>query len=346
MQPEALAATHGSMHQLDAGITGLCVLKDVAAAGLGDGRVVFLGRTGRTQAQAHDGAVLCVAPAPDGKGLLTAGDDGRLMTSAPDAPPRLIHDAKGKWPEAVAAAPASGLIALAVGKSARVITPDGKAHSFDHDKAVLALAFDAKGRRLACAHADGVTIWWALAPAMKPVRLEWAGAHVSVAFHPDGDFVVTGMAEGALHGWRLSDGAHFRMAGYPSKPRQLSFGRKGRYLATSGAGPVLIWPFADRRNGPMGANATPLSAREGPCLAVACAPGEDIVLAGWADGGVHMFRLSDGADVWIGGPAAAGPLTQDPFAMTSRVTAVGWSADARQLAWGAEDGVLGLVRLA
>jgi WD40 repeat protein len=308
--------------------------------------VVFHGRTGRTEAQAHEGAVLCTAPAPDGAALLTAGDDGRVMASAPDAAPRLLHDAKGKWPEALAAAPATGLVAVALGKTARVIHRDGAVASFEHDRAVLALAFDAKGRRLACAHADGVTIWWALAPQMKPTVLEWKGAHLAVAFHPDGDFLVTGMAEGALHGWRLSDGAHFRMAGYPSKPRQLSFGRKGRYLATSGAGPVLIWPFTDKRNGPMGAQATPLQARDGPCLAVACAPGEDLVLAGWADGGVHLFRLSDGADVWVGGPASAGPLPGDPFAMTTRITCLGWSADAARFAWGAEDGTLGMVRLA
>jgi WD40 repeat protein len=345
VSPEPLVASHGVTALLDAGVTGLCVLGDVAAAGLGDGRVVFLGRTGRTEVQAHDGAVLCAAMAPDGKALLTAGDDGRVMASAPGAAPRLIHDARGKWPEAIATAPTTGLVAVALGKTALVIDPSGNVATFAHDRAVLGLSFDAKGRRLACAHADGVTIWWALAPQMKPTELEWKGAHVAVAFHPDGDFLVTGMAEGALHGWRLSDGAHFRMAGYPSKPRQLSFGRKGRYLATSGAGPVLIWPFADKRNGPMGAQATPLQARDGPCLAVACAPGEDLVLAGWADGGVHLFRLSDGADVWIGGPAVTGPMTGDPFAARTRVACVAWSADTARLAWGAEDGTLGFVRL-
>lgn len=345
MSPEPLVASRGVTASLDAGVTGLAVLNDVAAAGLGDGRVVFQTLDGLTETLAHDGAVLCATVAPDGKALITAGDDSRIMASAPDGAQRLIHDAKGKWPEAIAAAPATSLVAAALGKTAIVIDPKGGLTSLSHDRAVLGLAFDGKGRRLACAHADGVTIWWALAPQMRPTVLEWKGAHVSVAFHPDGDFVVTGMAEGALHGWRLSDGTHFRMAGYPSKPRQLSFGRKGRYLATSGAGPVLIWPFADKRNGPMGANATPLQARDGPCLAVACAPSEDLVLAGWADGGVHLFRLSDGADVWIGGPAATAPKAGDPFASRTRVTSVGWSADARILAWGAEDGTLGLVRL-
>ena len=43
------------------------------------------------------------------------------------------------------------------------------------------------------------------------------------------------MQENALHGWRLSDGQHMRMSGYPSKTHILSFTRNGKWLATSGA---------------------------------------------------------------------------------------------------------------
>ena len=56
-------------------------------------------------------------------------------------------------------------------------------------------------------------------------RACWNGraATPAIAIHPDGDAVVTAMQENALHGWRLSDGQHMRMSGYPAKTQSLSF---------------------------------------------------------------------------------------------------------------------------
>ncbi len=42
------------------------------------------------------------------------------------------------------------------------------------------------------------------------------GLHLGVVFSPDNRFVITSMQEAAMHGWRLSDGGHMRMTGYPS----------------------------------------------------------------------------------------------------------------------------------
>ena len=41
------------------------------------------------------------------------------------------------------------------------------------------------------------------------------------------------MQENALHGWRLADGQHMRMTGYPGKTQSLGFTRNGKWLATS-----------------------------------------------------------------------------------------------------------------
>ncbi|TIP71239.1 MAG: WD40 repeat domain-containing protein, partial [Mesorhizobium sp.] len=57
----------------------------------------------------------------------------------------------------------------------------------------------------------------------KPVELEWAGAHTGITFSPDGAFLVTTMQENALHGWKLADGKHMRMSGYPGKVKSLSW---------------------------------------------------------------------------------------------------------------------------
>ena len=55
-----------------------------AVFALGDGTVRW--EDGAT-AEAHDGAVLCAAAHPSGEGLITGGDDGRLMWSPPAQPP-------------------------------------------------------------------------------------------------------------------------------------------------------------------------------------------------------------------------------------------------------------------
>ena len=84
----------------------------------------------------------------------------------------------------------------------------------------------------------------------NPRKLEWKGSHTALAIHPDGDAVVTAMQENALHGWRLSDDQHMRMSGYPAKTQSLSFTRNGKWLASSGADAMVLWPFFG--GGPMG----------------------------------------------------------------------------------------------
>ena len=51
------------------------------------------------------------------------------------------------------------------------------------------------------------------------------------------------MQENALHGWKLADGKHMRMTGYPAKVKSLSWSAKGKWLASSGAPAAIVWPF-------------------------------------------------------------------------------------------------------
>lgn len=339
--PPPLARDLGREMRFEAPVNGCAFVAGEALFALGDGTVA---RSDASAFRAHDGAILCAALSPDGKTLLTGGDDGRLMACAPAGAAQLRHDARGKWIETVASAPQSGAVAIALGREVRVLPARGEAHVFTPGKAANALAFDGKGRRLAIAHADAVTLVWALGPSLPQERLEWAGAHLSVAIRPQGDFLVTGMAEGALHGWRLSDQAHFRMAGYPFKPRSLSFGLKGRVLATSGAGMVLVWPF-EGKDGPMGQAAVQLPARPGLVTAVACHPFDALLAAGYGDGGVHLIRLEDGADIHVAGPPPPEESPAEPLANATAIEHLVWSADGRGLAWGGQDGAAGFVRL-
>src|SRR5207248_10220049 len=159
-----------------------------------------------------------------------------------------------KWVEHVASHPGDkgrGLRACAVGKIVHLFDGTGKPlKALEHPSSVAGLAFDARGKRIGTAHYNGASLWFVASKSDNPRRLEWNGSHIGIAIHPDGDAVVTAMQENALHGWRLSDGQHMRMSGYPGKTRALSFSRNGKWLATSGADAMVLWPFFG--GGPMG----------------------------------------------------------------------------------------------
>ena len=220
-----------------------------AAFALGDGTVRF--ETGEL-VEAHDGAILCACVHPSGQGLITGGDDGRLVWSRPQGAETLA-EIKGRWIDAVAASPDSGLIAFAAGRELHVrdVADPKFARVFTHERSVADVAFDAKGRRIATATYGGAMLWYARIAEQKPVPLKWAGSHIALAFSPDGKYLMSSMQENQLHGWRLADSKDLKMGGYPAKVKSLVFFSKGLLLATSGAPGVVVWPFAGA-GGPYG----------------------------------------------------------------------------------------------
>jgi WD40 repeat protein len=141
------------------------------------------------------------------------------------------------------------------------------------------------------------------------------------------------MQENTLHGWRLADGQHMRMAGYPAKTKSMGFTARGRWLATSGADCVVLWPFFG--GGPMGKAPTELAGGDGVlCTMVACHPREEIVAAGFADGLVLIADISSGRIVPVAAPRG------------SAISALAWNSAGTRLAFGAESGFAGLVDLA
>ncbi|MGB3867288.1 MAG: WD40 repeat domain-containing protein, partial [Xanthobacteraceae bacterium] len=243
----------------------------------------------------HDGAILCAAS--DGRRIVTGGDDGKLVEVKADATvATLATDAKRRWIDNVALH-GDGTVAWSVGKTAFVRGARGGEKSRDVVSTVGGLAFAPKGLRLAISHYNGVTLWFPNMTA-QPEVYDWAGSHLAVTFSPDNKFVVTSMHESALHGWRLADGRHMRMTGYPARVRSLSWSADGKSLATSGADTVILWPFASK-DGPMGKEPGILAPMPSRVTAVACHPKQDIMAAGYADGTVLMIRLSDGAEILV-----------------------------------------------
>ena len=313
----------------DAQVTAALFDDTGAIFALGDGSVRFEG--GEFSA-AHDGAILCAVAHPSGDGILTGGDDGRLIWHRRQEA-GVLATSKGQWIDAVDASAESGLIAFSAGKTLSVIDAKdaGFRRDFQHERTVSGVAFEPRGRRIATSTYGGAALWFARIAQQKPTLLKWAGSHTAVTFSPDGAFVVTAMQDAQLHGWRLKDARDMRMGGYPSKVRAMSFLSGGQLLATSGAQGAVLWPFVGS-NGPMGREATEIGFDEGSLVAlVASRPKHGLLAAG----------LNDGR-VWLAEPGGQGLnfLKADKGAA---IVALAMSADARRIAWADDDGHAGVI---
>jgi hypothetical protein len=275
------------------------------------------------RAGVHRGACLgLVADTSDG--FLSGGDDGRFARVATDGAIEVLAEYPGGWADPVAAGP-GGWRACAVRRTVHRSGPvPGR---LDVPSSVAALAFDPTGRHLAIGHYNGVTVW--SADADQPRLLPWRGLHRAVAWSPDGTYLVSGMQENALHGWRLADGGDIEMGGYPGQPRSLSFAANGRFLATSGGPRVVCWRFD-----PPGRDAGPTECgvpSQVPVTRVACHPLRPLVAAGYHNGAVLLCQPGSSDLLFVRGSGGGA------------VTALAWSKDGASLALGTESGEVGLV---
>ena len=335
VSPDHLLETRGERADLGAFVVAAAFDRagGTAAFALGDGSVRLL--TGQTwqSVAAHDGSVLSLAQDTGKTGFVTGGDDGAFARVGADGSVAAIEKFGMKWVDHVASFSdgKTALLACSVGKLVHVFDGAGqKLKTLTHPSSVTGLVFDAKGKRIAASHYNGASVWFVASSSDTPRKLEWKGSHTGIAISPDGDSVVTTMQENALHGWRLSDAQHMRMSGYPSKTNAIGFTRSGKWLASSGAESIVLWPFTG--GGPMGKAPTELAGADGVlCTQVACHPQHEAVAGGFSDGLVVLADIPTSRVL--------------PVAGTGRgaVSALAWSPDGSRLALGTETGFAAVV---
>ncbi len=282
--------------------------------------------------ESHPGAgILCAAVHPSGEGIVTGGDDGRLVWTRASGVAELAT-VKGRWIDSVAASPASGLIAFGAGKDLHLRdTADAAfARVFAHERSVADVAFDPKGRRLAVATYGGAALWYARIADQKPVMLKYAGSHIGLAWSPDGKFLISSMQENQLHGWRIADGKDMRMGGYPAKVKSMGFFANGMLLASSGAQGAVIWPFGGN-TGPMNKQAAEIAYDETTLVTRVAAALDGAVLSGGTQDG----------RVWVA-DVRSSKVARVKTEVGPPITALAMSPTGDRIAWGDEDGGAGV----
>ena len=82
---------------LGAAATSAHWIGEEAAFTMGDGGVLFAAREGEARrVEVHEGAILSAALHPDGKRIVSGGDDGSVRTTAADGVTESVAEL-GKW---------------------------------------------------------------------------------------------------------------------------------------------------------------------------------------------------------------------------------------------------------
>ena len=248
--------------------------------------------------RAHPGGVTALCLNGDGSLLLTGGDDEALrlwqapgldgLRAASGDPGPVCGVAvtgSGKWGASCALRllprdMAVQLWDLGTGAEKRRLT--GPRAS------LTCVALTPDGRKVAAGDSGGALHVWTLDPPGTPPRAFRAheGAVAGLAFTPNGGFLLSAGADGAVRRWDAGTGQGADvLRGDAGRVRAVALAPKGNRLALAGDRLVLRQPG--------GALLSPKGHREAT-LCVAFSGNGELLASGGTDGTVRLWRASDG----------------------------------------------------
>ena len=320
----------------------------------GDGtRLAIAGGEGRVFLARHDAGssslavrelgehlmgALAVAWRPKAESFVTSGQDNAIAfwDGTSGAEQRRIRPAMA-WTEHLAWSPDGNQLASAAGKQLTLWSPEGEPlHKFEpHAGAIAALGWDKPGRDLAAATNGAMVIHRIEPPRYVSRHYKWPASCQTVAFSPNGRVIASGMQDGSLHFWYLSNARDSQMRGYPGKVNLTSWSGDSRWLASNAANEVVCWDFSGK--GPEGSRPVQLSGHTDRIKCLAFQPAGSYLVSAGRD-----WRLS----LWQPGKARQ---ALDAHLTDSEPSCLRWSPDGRHVAVGERKGrltVFELVKLA
>lgn len=286
----------------------------------------------------HFGQVHAVAFSPDGKSVLSAGEDhvARLWDASTGRQQRTFAG-HGEWVVSVAFSPDGKFVLTgSYDRTARLWeTATGRELlTFrGHASSVNSAVFSADGRSVLTGSSDGTARLWdaATGQTTRTFRAEM-GSVWSAALSPDGKLVATGSLDGKARLWDTGAGEVVHSLDGPLVDMwSLAFSPDGKYLLTgSHDGMVKLWDTATGQEVHAFIHLLTGSGQALPVESVAFSP----------DGKFMASASNDGtARLW---DAASGALLRTFSGHTLGVKSVAFSPDGKSVATGSYDSTVRL----
>jgi len=293
----------------------------------------------------HDDGTNCIAwyPSTRTRLLASGGQEPRVKfwdaTSGQHCASAQLEAGSG-WVEYLAWKPALAdsqetWLAAASGRQLYALRPDGSMlHRFPAaPRSISALAWSPNGETLAAAYFGGVQLWRGAEFSLQN-ELPYGGGIETLAWSPDGRWLVSGNHDPSVHLWQPREDLELQMSGYETKVRALSFDAKGRWLATSGSSDCCVWDCSGA--GPEGRDPAMLP-HDARLCAVAFQNAHGLLAAASEDGSVKLWSIERALSSLVG--LGTKPL-RATVTMPAAATQLAWSPDDSQLAIGTTQGIV------